>query len=177
MTTKDQERKALEKIRKIVEELGENSYIGTAFEGCFEIAEENIENDFACSMKQRLETSEKENAGLIKSIAEYQNKVKSLEMKAKNLHDAGGSGSMRANENMAMFMDEPDAIHDREIFVHNLGELLSQTRDGVVSCELINAEKVSEHVLVTYRGGGTRRIGTHMDSYAAIIRDVANQFQ
>ena len=88
MTTKEMERKALEQIRKIVEGLGEDSYIGTAFEGCFDIAEENIENDFACSMKQRLETSEKENAGLIKSIAEYQNKVKSLEMKAKNLEDA-----------------------------------------------------------------------------------------
>ena len=59
MTTKEQERKALEKIRKIVEELGENSYVGTAFEGCFEIAEENINNDFACSMKQRAEAAEK----------------------------------------------------------------------------------------------------------------------
>ena len=58
MTTKEQERKALEQIRKIVEGLGENSYIGTAFEGCFEIAEENIKNDFACSMKQRWEAAE-----------------------------------------------------------------------------------------------------------------------
>ena len=40
MTTKDQERKALAQIRKIVEGLGEESYIGIAFEGCFEIAEE-----------------------------------------------------------------------------------------------------------------------------------------
>ena len=84
---------------------------------------------------------------------------------------------MRANETMAMFMDEQDAIHDREIFVHNLGELLSQTRDGVVCCELIDAEKPTEHVLVTYRGGGTRRICVHMDSYAAIVRDVAKGFQ
>ena len=59
MTTKEQERKAVEKIRKIVEELGENSYVGTAFEGCFEIAENNIDNDFACSMKQRAEGAEK----------------------------------------------------------------------------------------------------------------------
>ena len=59
MTTKEQERKALAKIRKIVDELGENSYVGTAFEGCFEIAEENIDNDFACSMKQRAEAAEK----------------------------------------------------------------------------------------------------------------------
>ena len=68
--TKDQERKALEKIRKIVEELGEDSYIGMAFEGCFEIAEENIENDFGCSMKQRWETAEK-NAEDFKRTAEY----------------------------------------------------------------------------------------------------------
>ena len=59
MTTKDQERKALEQIRKIVESLGDDSYIGTAFEGCFEIAEENINNDFACSMKERAEAAEK----------------------------------------------------------------------------------------------------------------------
>jgi hypothetical protein len=78
---------------------------------------------------------------------------------------------------MAMFMDEQDAIHDREIFVHNLGELLSQTRDGVVSCELIDAEKPSEHMVVTYRNGYTKKIGTYMDSYAAIIRDVASRFQ
>ena len=84
---------------------------------------------------------------------------------------------MRANEAMAAFMDERDAIHDREIFVHNLGELLSQTRDGVVSCELIDAEKPSEHVLVTYRNGYTKKIGTYMDSYAAIVRDVASRFQ
>ena len=83
----------------------------------------------------------------------------------------------RANETMAAFMDVQDAIHDREIFVHNLGELLSQTRDGVLSCELVDAEQPGEHVLVTYKGGGTRKIGTYMDSYAAIVRDIASKFQ
>ena len=78
---------------------------------------------------------------------------------------------------MAMFMDEQDAIHDREIFVRNLGELLSQTRDGVVGCELIDAEKPTEHVVVTYRNGYTKKIGTYVDSYAAIVRDVARRFQ
>ena len=55
--TKDQERKALEKIRKIVGELGDDSYIGMAFEGCIEDAEENIENDWGCSWKQRAEVT------------------------------------------------------------------------------------------------------------------------
>lgn len=83
----------------------------------------------------------------------------------------------RANETMAGFMNEEGAIRDRELFVDNLGWLLSQTRDGVIGCELIDAEEPTEHVLVTYRGGGTRRICVHMDSYAAIIRDVAKNFQ
>lgn len=60
MATKDQERAALAKIRKIVEGLGEDSYIGMAFEGCFDDAEYNIENDFANSMKSRYERCLKE---------------------------------------------------------------------------------------------------------------------
>ena len=58
MTTKEQERKALAQIREIVAALGSDSYLAIAFEGCFEIAEENIQNDFGCSMKQRAESAE-----------------------------------------------------------------------------------------------------------------------
>ena len=83
----------------------------------------------------------------------------------------------RANETMAGFMNEKDAIRDREQFVENLGWLLSQTRDGVMRCELIDAEKPTEHVVVTYRNGYKKKIGTYIDSYAAIIRDVAKGFQ
>lgn len=58
--TREQERNALAKIREIVADLGEGSYVGTAFEGCFEIAEENIEYDFADSMQARLEEAREE---------------------------------------------------------------------------------------------------------------------
>lgn len=84
---------------------------------------------------------------------------------------------MRANETMAAYLNDQDAIHDREIFVHNLGWLLSQTRDGVTGCVLVDAEKDTERVIVTYKGGGKREICTYMDSYAAIVRDVARRFQ
>lgn len=56
--TKQQEREALEKIKSMVAELGPNSYLKTAFEGVFEDAETNIENDFAFSMKARFENTE-----------------------------------------------------------------------------------------------------------------------
>lgn len=59
IATKDQERKALEEIRKIVDNLGENSYVGAAMEGVLELAEDNIENDFTQSMKESAETAEK----------------------------------------------------------------------------------------------------------------------
>lgn len=51
MTTKEQERKALGQIKEIIDHLGPNSYVGTAFDGCFEIAEENIRNDTARNVK------------------------------------------------------------------------------------------------------------------------------
>ena len=68
--TKGDERKALAKIKKIIASLGEDSYVGTAFEGCFEIAESNIENDWACSMKQRSDSFEMECGKLCSEIDE-----------------------------------------------------------------------------------------------------------
>ena len=59
MATKEQERKALEQIVKIMESLGENSYIGMAMQGMVEDALENIENDFGLSMKDRVEDEKK----------------------------------------------------------------------------------------------------------------------
>lgn len=60
MATKAEERKALEQIKKIVGGLGgSDSYIGIALEGCFEIAESNIENDFGCSMREQVAAMEK----------------------------------------------------------------------------------------------------------------------
>ncbi len=68
--TKQQERDALEKIQKIVEQLGPNSYLATAFEGCFDLAAENIENDWACSMADRVRRAEKRAAELEDKLAE-----------------------------------------------------------------------------------------------------------
>ena len=49
MTSKEQERAVLVKIKKIVADLGQDSYLGSAFDGAFELAENNIEDDAAYS--------------------------------------------------------------------------------------------------------------------------------
>lgn len=86
--TKDQEREALEKIKAIVEALGPDSYIGTALEGCFEIAEENIENDFACSMKQRVEAVVVENTRLKEKIKRLKDELAECEKDYEAAHAA-----------------------------------------------------------------------------------------
>lgn len=78
-----------------------------------------------------------------------------------------------ANESLAfLLMDDKELVKaDRKLFVHNLGELLRQTRAGVISCELDDEDIVT----ITYHGGGIRRVNVAMDSYTAIMRDVAKR--
>lgn len=75
--SKQQERDALDQIRAIVDTLGPDSYLATAFAGCFEDAEENIKNDFACSMKQRLENAGQiaKNATLVRLLHQYSTRL------------------------------------------------------------------------------------------------------
>lgn len=56
--TKQQERDTLEAIKKMVAELGPQSYFATVFDGCFQDAEDNIDDDAAYSMKGRWESAE-----------------------------------------------------------------------------------------------------------------------
>ena len=58
--TKAQERETLEKIKAMVEELGPQSYLKTAFEGVFEVAEMNIDEDAAYSFPGRVNILEEQ---------------------------------------------------------------------------------------------------------------------
>ena len=58
--TKEQERETMEKIKAMVAELGPQSYLKTAFEGVFEIAEMNIEEDAAYSFPGRISLLEEQ---------------------------------------------------------------------------------------------------------------------
>ena len=77
---------------------------------------------------------------------------------------------IKANELATMYQADGE-FEDRCLFVRNLGWLLSQTRNNIISCEL----DMDNIVTVTYQGGNTKKINVRMDSYMAIIRDVAKQ--
>lgn len=132
-TTKAQERKALEQIRKIVEGLGENSYIGTAFEGCFEIAEENIENDFGLSMKGRCEEAEKK-------IKQYKVVRDELVEENKGLRDAYKVAAERIeSKNEALNSLQEDCNYWRE----HCKEVQSNYYNEEARCEALE-EKIKE---------------------------------
>lgn len=93
--TKHEERTALEKIRKIVANLGNDSYIAKAFEGCFEIAEENIENDWATSYKEIAETSEEKSEALQADIAELRKIISEKDRWIANLKQAASEADRK----------------------------------------------------------------------------------
>lgn len=75
LSTKDQEREALNQIKEIVAGLGEGSYVAAAFEGCFELAEDNIGNDFARSMKQIADSAREDLEMVYKENRKLERKV------------------------------------------------------------------------------------------------------
>lgn len=75
-----------------------------------------------------------------------------------------------ASETKAMYVDVDQALADRKLFVENLGWLLTQTREGVVKAYLDDKEIVH----VVFRCGQERKVNVALNSYMAIIREVAN---
>ena len=76
--TKEMERKTLEKIKQMVAELGEDSYLATAFDGVYEIAEQNIENDWGCTTREYVEASFKVEEKARKEREEIVKQIESL---------------------------------------------------------------------------------------------------
>ncbi len=85
IATKEMERNTLEKIKGMVAELGENSYLAAAFTGAFELAEQNIENDWGCTMTEKAERMEREAGEKIHKAVELMQQAKKEMMKAEEL--------------------------------------------------------------------------------------------
>lgn len=85
IATKEQERKTLEKIKQMVVELGEGSYIAAAFTGAFELAERNIEDDSACTMTEMAENLEHKADEKARKAAELMQQAKKEMLKAEEM--------------------------------------------------------------------------------------------
>ena len=107
MMTKAEELKALAKIKKILDEAGENSYIGMAFAGCVQMAESNIENDFGENPQERIESLE--------------NKLAEAKDEAKNYKEAYEALKKRHIAEVSEMQSEIDTLkHDKEEAINGM---------------------------------------------------------
>lgn len=100
--SKDTEREYLGRIKNILDALGQNSYCAMAFEGCVGDAEENINNDFAVSMKGRWESEKKAHEetreGLIGKLNDRIKRVAELEAEVQKAHQMEAQARKEAAE-------------------------------------------------------------------------------
>lgn len=130
--TKDQEREALEKIKAIVEALGPDSYIGTALEGCFEIAERNIENDFACSMKRRAEAVERKAEELEKKVSALELDNRDLRLAIKKEKEEASATETALRERVVSDDDLTDCIQMARDSAYGYREKMEEAAASVV---------------------------------------------
>lgn len=125
IASKEEERKALEKIRQIVERLGPDSYVAAAFDGCFEMAEENITNDWGISVKEKLEYKDQ----LIKEYSFGKNfwmkKYQEISENLKKVDDekhAWKGAYEDMQENLENLLHKMAAKHSELIYNEHFGE-------------------------------------------------------
>lgn len=78
--TKNEEYDALVQIRRILKDFDpENTYIGKAFEGCVELAQDNLRNDQMFSFRSRYENRDRDAAKLDEILTKTTNKLRESE--------------------------------------------------------------------------------------------------
>lgn len=87
--TNAQEREALAKIQEILKDFDpEETYVGKAFDGCVELAEENIRNDWMLSYKDRYKGAQETVEARVKQIAELTKELNQKDDAIARLEDA-----------------------------------------------------------------------------------------
>lgn len=77
----------------------------------------------------------------------------------------------KADETKAFYAKKQ--LEDKQLFVNNLGWLLSQTRNQVKACEYYQLENGDEIVDIVFTNGYKKTVNINMNSYLAIVKDVA----
>ena len=140
--TNAQEREALQKIKEILKDFDpKETYVGKAFEGCVELAKENIDNDWLyswkgryldeqaknCKLSDKLSTSEEHRVELVNQLNQKDDAIARLE-DAKNQLESQIVGE-------ALIRRDYDA---------RIGQMKSDYKALQISCEGLKAAKKQE---------------------------------
>lgn len=170
MATKRNERETLETIRQLVADLGEQSYLATAFQGCFEIAEENIENDFADSLRGRLDGALSKIDKLEAQIEELKDQLSESQKDWEAAHAANHVLAEEKDAEIASLRARVLSEEDLERVVSILGDRVSEAEEM--------AEKAASEIVRLAEGPASREfqraVSMHRNhsTYAKSIREL-----
>ena len=139
--TKAEEREALTKIREILSGLGDDSYVGKAFEGCVEQADENIRNDWMLSWKGQYLDEQAENCKYAEKVGELTRQLNQKDDTIARLEDAKNQlseeidGLTLAKRDLEARIAQMEADYKALQINH---EELKQTRAHTVAQELVD---------------------------------------
>ena len=78
--TKKEEYEALNRIREVLKDFSpDDTYVGKAFEGCVDLAKENIDNDWMFSFRSRYENRDRDAAKLDEILTKTTDKLRKSE--------------------------------------------------------------------------------------------------
>lgn len=175
IATKQQERDTLAAIRKMVEELGPQSYLATAFEGCFEDAESNIENDFADSMKARWEEAERRLVELNRATTEEINRLKEQLAESEKDYEAAHAAAHSISDQKDA---EIAALRERVLAPDDLTDAIQlvEEKRSILDTEVKNAaerivEAAAEPESAAFQNAvkGHRAAKSNLDYYTALL--------
>lgn len=77
------------------------------------------------------------------------------------------------NENNSLFLEDATVeVADRGDFVHNVGVLASQTREGVEKIEYFRKDDEELAIIFYKKSEFTKKINIRHNSFTAIVRDI-----
>ena len=126
--TKAEEREALQKIEQILKDFSpEIAYIGKAFEGCVEQAEENLRYDGMMSWKEEYESKNREVARLTEKLAEVNKRLRESEVARVDLTKE----LSQKDDTIARLEEVTDKLHESEEHRVELTKQLNQKDDTI----------------------------------------------
>lgn len=140
--SKEQEREALAEIQAIIDSLGESSYLKTAFAGCFEDAENNIDDDAAYSMKDRWESAERKLAETQKQIATMELDNRDLRLQIDHIKQVAACTEQQLRDKT---LSDDDLSYFQELVSESIYETEGQLKEAAEAI-VKNAESPSSEL-------------------------------
>lgn len=147
--SKGTEREYLGRIKNILDALGPNSYCAMAFEGCVGDAEENIDNDFAVSMKDRWKSECKAHENTRKSLTEKLDaqgqRIAELEAEVQKAQQMEAQARKEAAEDKIALEKARESVLPANI-VAELAAMLQEQTDEAAREALYYADRMAAEV-------------------------------